>query len=73
MAHRITSRDELGFVAACPFCGETQLDIETDDGYFVLCQACVMHGPLGCTEEYAVCLWNARFDAGRPPAAREAG
>jgi Lar family restriction alleviation protein len=49
-----------GRVEPCPFCGTTDLDMETHRGYHVLCQACVTVGPLGCTEDEALCRWNAR-------------
>ena len=62
MPHRITAREPYAAtLQPCPFCGTRDLSIETDDGYHVLCEACVTTGPSGCTEESAVDLWNARF------------
>lgn len=67
MAHRLTPQEGLGPVVPCPFCGEAALEIETHTGYRLICRACETYGPLGCTEEHAVCLWNARVEPSSRP------
>jgi hypothetical protein len=70
MPRRITALDPYYLqLLPCPFCGTTLPDIETHDDYHIVCPACLTYGPLGCTEEEAVCLWNARMpvpDVGAP-------
>jgi NADH pyrophosphatase NudC (nudix superfamily) len=57
----ITALDSsYGQVAFCPFCGTRRLDMDDHD-YHVVCQACGCRGPLGASEDEAVCLWNGRY------------
>jgi hypothetical protein len=56
----VRMREITAQVASCPFCGTSRLDMDDHD-YHVVCQACGGRGPLGASEDEAVCLWNGRY------------
>ena len=50
-------------LAPCPFCGNCEVVLETQDDVYIGCPECGMRGPVSGAVEEAVWLWQTRAPA----------